>query len=53
MSYKVLEVRPFVVCAILRNVVFSQATYDSFIDLQDKLHHNIGRWATFACFSLV
>lgn len=38
-----LLVRGEVVAAILRNVTFNQARYDSFIDLQDKLHHNIGR----------
>lgn len=29
--------------AVLRNVTFTQAAYDSFIDLQDKLHQNICR----------
>jgi phenylalanyl-tRNA synthetase beta subunit len=38
------KIRPFVVCAILRNVAFDKKRYDSFIDLQDKLHHNICRW---------
>ena len=37
------KVRPFVVAAILRNVKFDQATYKSFIQLQDKLHQNIGK----------
>ncbi|CAI8007637.1 Phenylalanine--tRNA ligase beta subunit [Geodia barretti] len=37
------QVRPFVVAAILRNIAFTQASYNSFIDLQDKLHQNIGR----------
>jgi len=37
------SVRPFVVAAILRNVNLNQQAYDSFIDLQDKLHQNIGR----------
>lgn len=37
------EVRQFVVAAVLRNITFTQASYNSFIDLQDKLHHNIGR----------
>ncbi len=36
-------VRPFVVCAILRGVKFDAARYNSFIDLQDKLHQNICR----------
>lgn len=39
-------VRPFVVGAVLRNVKFTQQSYDSFIDLQDKLHHNICRKRT-------
>jgi len=37
------SIRPHVVCAILRNVTFTQASYRSFIDLQDKFHQNIGR----------
>lgn len=36
-------VRPFAVAAILRDVTFTQDRYNSFIDLQDKLHQNIGR----------
>lgn len=32
------EVRPYVVGAILRNIKFDIQTYNSFIDLQDKLH---------------
>lgn len=39
-------VRPFVVCAVLRGVKFDQARYNSFIDLQDKLHQNICRRRT-------
>ena len=39
-------VRPFVVCAVLRGVKFDKARYDSFIDLQDKLHQNICRRRT-------
>ncbi|KAJ1974381.1 phenylalanine--tRNA ligase subunit beta, partial [Dimargaris verticillata] len=41
-------VRPFIACAILRNVRFTQASYDSFIDLQEKLHQNICRKRTLA-----
>ena len=33
-----LEVRPYVVGAILRNITFDLQSYNSFIDLQDKLH---------------
>ena len=39
-------IRPYVVCAVLRGVTFTQARYDSFIDLQDKLHNNIARKRT-------
>ncbi|OMO66956.1 hypothetical protein COLO4_30269 [Corchorus olitorius] len=34
-------IRPFVVCAVLRGITFDEASYNSFIDLQDKLHQNI------------
>ncbi|KAL1208535.1 Phenylalanine--tRNA ligase beta subunit, cytoplasmic [Cardamine amara subsp. amara] len=37
------QIRPYVVCAILRGVTFDEARYNSFIDLQDKLHQNICR----------
>jgi phenylalanyl-tRNA synthetase beta chain len=37
------KVRPYVSGAILRNVKFTQASYDSFISLQDKLHANLAR----------
>ncbi|XP_028772641.1 phenylalanine--tRNA ligase beta subunit, cytoplasmic [Neltuma alba] len=39
-------IRPYIVCAILRGVTFDQARYNSFIDLQDKLHQNICRRRT-------
>lgn len=39
-------IRPFVVCAVLRGLSFNQQRYDSFLDLQDKLHQNIGRRRT-------
>lgn len=39
-------VRPFVVCAILRGVTFDPIRYNSFIDLQDKLHQNLCRQRT-------
>ncbi|PNW74324.1 hypothetical protein CHLRE_13g603900v5 [Chlamydomonas reinhardtii] len=39
-------VRPFVVCAVLRGVAFDAARYNSFIDLQDKLHQNLCRQRT-------
>lgn len=37
------KIRPFIVAAILRNLTFTQDSYNSFIDLQDKLHQNICR----------
>ena len=40
------EVRPFVVAAVLRNIKFDLQSYNSFIDLQDKLHQNICRRRT-------
>lgn len=40
------EVRPYAVAAVLRNITFTQDSYNSFIDLQDKLHHNICRRRT-------
>ncbi|WJX90143.1 phenylalanine--tRNA ligase [Trifolium repens] len=39
-------IRPFVVCAVLRGLSFDKARYNSFIDLQDKLHQNICRRRT-------
>lgn len=33
-------------CAVLRGIQFTQESYDSFIDLQDKLHQNLGRRRT-------
>ncbi|KAG9454720.1 hypothetical protein H6P81_007624 [Aristolochia fimbriata] len=39
-------IRPFVVCAVLRGLTFDEARYNSFIDLQDRLHQNICRKRT-------
>lgn len=39
-------IRPFVVCAVLRGITFDEARYNSFIDLQDKLHQNLCRKRT-------
>uniref|UniRef100_A0A3Q3VXY4 Phenylalanine--tRNA ligase beta subunit n=1 Tax=Mola mola TaxID=94237 RepID=A0A3Q3VXY4_MOLML len=36
-------VRPYAVAAVLRDITFTQDRYDSFIELQDKLHQNICR----------
>lgn len=43
MSKNTALVRPHCVAALLRNITFTKASYDSFIDLQDKLHHNLCR----------
>ncbi|KAK4225474.1 putative phenylalanyl-tRNA synthetase beta chain [Podospora fimiseda] len=40
------QVRPYAAGAILRNIKFTQASYDSFIALQDKLHQNLARQRT-------
>ncbi|EED20081.1 phenylalanyl-tRNA synthetase, beta subunit [Talaromyces stipitatus ATCC 10500] len=40
------KIRPYVSGAILRNVTFDEARYQSFIGLQDKLHQNIARQRT-------
>jgi phenylalanyl-tRNA synthetase beta chain len=40
------EVRPYVAGAILRNLKFTEDTYQSFIALQDKLHQNLARQRT-------
>ena len=41
-------VRPIVMGAVLRDVSFTAERYDSFIDLQDKLHQNLARRRTLA-----
>ncbi|KAI8053026.1 hypothetical protein BDF22DRAFT_728864 [Syncephalis plumigaleata] len=43
---EVAQVRPIVVAAILRNVTLDDFRYNSFIDLQEKLHQNICRKRT-------
>lgn len=40
------SIRPYVVCAVLRNVTLDHTSYNSFLDLQDKLHFNICRRRT-------
>lgn len=40
------QVRPFVVCAILRGITFTPQNYESFVALQEKLHQNICRRRT-------
>ena len=41
------QIRPYVVCGVLRGVNFNKHTYKSFIDLQEKLHQNICRKRTY------
>lgn len=41
------SIRPYVSCAILRNITFDKKRYKSFIDLQEKLHQNICRKRTY------
>jgi phenylalanyl-tRNA synthetase beta chain len=43
---EVESVRPFALGAILRNIKFDLKSYNSFIDLQDKLHQNLCRKRT-------
>lgn len=45
-SEDTMKVRPLVAAAILRDVTFTQDSYDSFIALQDKLHQNLARQRT-------
>ncbi|XP_059369870.1 phenylalanine--tRNA ligase beta subunit-like [Carassius carassius] len=40
------SVRPQAVAAVLRNISFTQERYESFIELQEKLHQNICRKRT-------
>jgi len=40
------RVRPYVVSAVVRNLHFTQRSYNSFIDHQDKLHQNLCRRRT-------
>lgn len=39
-------IRPYVLCAVLRDCTFGTRAYNSFLDLQDRLHHNIARRRT-------
>lgn len=43
---EVAEVRPYVFCAVLRDLNMTEAVYQSLIDLQEKLHQNICRRRT-------
>ncbi|XP_053543368.1 phenylalanine--tRNA ligase beta subunit isoform X1 [Ictalurus punctatus] len=40
------SVRPHAVAAVLRNITFTPERYDSFIELQEKLHQNVCRKRT-------
>lgn len=40
------KIRPYAAAAILRNIKFTKASYESFIALQDKLHMNLARQRT-------
>ena len=44
----VLSLRPHIIGAVLRGVTYNKMRYDSFIDLQDKLHQNLVRKRTLA-----
>ncbi|KAF9782950.1 phenylalanyl-tRNA synthetase [Thelephora terrestris] len=37
------QIRPLFACAVLRDVTFTPRSYQSFLDLQDKLHQNLCR----------
>lgn len=43
---EVAAVRPYVVCAVLRDMNMTEPVYQSLIDLQEKLHQNICRRRT-------
>jgi phenylalanyl-tRNA synthetase beta chain len=45
-SEETSRIRPLVAGAVLRNIAFTEATYQSFIALQDKLHQNLARQRT-------
>jgi len=40
------QIRPFIVCAVLRDCAFDDRAYNSFLDLQDRMHHNVCRRRT-------
>lgn len=43
---EVAQVRPYVYCAVLRDMNMTEAVYQSLIELQEKLHQNICRRRT-------
>lgn len=44
----VRNVRQYIVCAVLKNITFNDYSYNSFIDLQEKLHSGLARRRTLA-----
>ncbi|CAL8350525.1 unnamed protein product [Lota lota] len=46
LTQETAAVRPHAVAAVLRNITFTQERYDSFIELQEKLHQNVCRKRT-------
>jgi phenylalanyl-tRNA synthetase beta chain len=40
------NIRDFVICAVLRNITFTDESYNSFIDFQEKLHGGLARKRT-------
>jgi phenylalanyl-tRNA synthetase beta chain len=44
----VASVRPVLISGVLRNIHFTEESYNSFIDLQEKLHQNLCRRRTLA-----
>lgn len=46
MSSSTAKIRPFCVASVLRGITITPEVYDSFIDLQEKLHQNICRKRT-------
>ena len=45
LAVQTAAVRPHAVAAVLRNITFTKERYDSFIELQEKLHQNVCRSA--------
>jgi phenylalanyl-tRNA synthetase beta chain len=43
LCWQTANIRPHAVAAVLRGVTLDKAAYNSFIDLQDKLHMNLCR----------
>lgn len=52
MKFQTAKIRPYAVAAVLRNIKFTKDRYDSFIELQEKLHQNICRFVVAFSFLL-